>query len=50
VLYVVKTRPVADLVKLIEGGKRISRESVINESESNKPQLKIVLIIIREKW
>jgi E3 SUMO-protein ligase PIAS1 len=34
-IYVVRTVPVADLVKKLEGGKRITRESVISESKSN---------------
>ncbi len=32
-LYVVKTVPVADLVQRLGTGKKISRESVINESK-----------------
>jgi E3 SUMO-protein ligase PIAS1 len=35
-IYVVRTVPVAELVKELEAGKRISRESVINESKSNE--------------
>lgn len=35
-IYVVKTVQVAELVKELETGRRISRESVINESKSNK--------------
>jgi E3 SUMO-protein ligase PIAS1 len=35
-IYVVRTVPVADLAKELEAGKKISRDSVINESRSKK--------------
>jgi hypothetical protein len=33
-VYVVKTVPVEELRKKIENGKKLSKESVVNESES----------------
>ena len=38
-IFVVKTVPVADLVKNLEIGNRISKGNVIRESESNSVQL-----------
>ncbi len=35
-VYVLKAVPVTDLVKQLEGGKRITEKSVVDESEHSK--------------
>jgi hypothetical protein len=38
-IFVVKTVPVADLVKKLEAGNRISKDNIIRESKCNGLQL-----------
>ena len=45
-IFVVRTVPVTDLVRKLEGGNRISKESVIRESKPNGIQLYYITLIM----